>query len=85
MEFLAKTMDSWQRRPDVLFCDVVKEGEPIVPQIEKWAASQNLELPTFWKVELAKRVKQRALDAGQDNFDEKTISKWQCLFNALEQ
>ena len=85
VRFLAEAMDRWQRGPQVLFGDVAKEGKPVVPQIEKWAATQRLELPTFWKVDLAKRVKQHALDAGLDSFDEATIDKWRKLFGALEQ
>ena len=84
VRFLAEAMDRWQRRPEVLFSDVAEEGKPVVPQIEAWAATQELELPAFWKVELAKRVKQRALDAGLNGFDEATIDKWQNLFRALE-
>ena len=61
-------MDRWQRRPEVLFSDVVKKGRPVVAQIEEWADSQNLELPDFWKVELARRVKERALSVGPGPF-----------------
>ena len=83
VEFIAEALDRWQRRPQVLFSDVAKTGEPVVPQIKKWAATQGLEMPAFWKVELAKRVKKRALDAGLDSFDEPTVQTWQRLFSAL--
>lgn len=84
VKFLAEAMDRWQRRPQVLFGDVAKKGEPVIPQIKKWAETEGLELPAFWKVELAKRVKKRALDAGLDSFDEPTVQMWQRLFSALE-
>ena len=61
VEFLAGVVDRWQRRPDVLFADVVRAGEPVVPQIEAWARAQGLELSTFWKVELAKLAKRGSL------------------------
>ena len=83
--FLADTVDRWQRRTEVLFGDVVEEGAPIVPQIERWAATEKVNLPKHWKVELARRVKQRALDAGLDAFDTTTVDKWQRLFEALDQ
>ena len=83
VEFLAKVVDRWQRRSEVLFSEVAKNDEPVVPQIQKWAESQKLDLPEFWKVELAKRAKQRALDVGLSQFDEKAIEKWRRLFGTL--
>ena len=83
VEFLAQVVDRWQRRPEVLFSDGVKKGRPVVPQIQEWADSQKLELPDFWKVELAKRAKQRALDIGLAHFDDETIERWQRLFSTL--
>ena len=83
--FLAEAMDRWERRPQVLFSDVVEEGKPVVPQVEQWAEAQKLELPKFWKVELAKQVKQRALDVGVEHFDEKTVAQWQRLFEAVDE
>ena len=81
--FLAEVMDRWQRRPEVLFGDVAKPGEPVIGQIEQWADSQKLELPDFWKVDLAKRAKQRALDIGLAHFDEETVERWRRLFCRL--
>ena len=83
VEFVAGVVDRWQRRPDVLFADVVKAGEPVVPQIEAWARTQGVELPKFWKVELAKLAKQRALVVGFDHFDDRAVQRWQRLFQAL--
>ena len=83
VEFLAEVMDRWQRRPEVLFAEVARPGKPAVPQIESWAEAQGLELPKFWKVELAKRVKQRALVEGLERFEEGTVEKWRRLFAAL--
>ena len=82
-DFLAEIIDRWQRRPDVLFRDVAEKGKPIVGQIEKWAISQKLNLPDFWKVELAKRAKQRALDVGLEHFSNETVEKWGNLFSKL--
>lgn len=83
-EFIAEVLDRWQRNTRVTFADVVKDGEPVVPQIEAWAEVQQLELSKFWKVELAKRAKQRALDAGLERFDEATVERWQRLFEAFD-
>lgn len=81
--FLAEVMDRWQRRPGVLFSSVVDEGKPVVAQIEEWADSQKVDLPKFWKVELARRVKERALALGPDEFPAEIVEKWRCLFCAL--
>lgn len=83
VDFLAETLDRWQRRPDVLFKDVAQEGKPVVPQIEEWAISQKINLPKFWKVELARRVKERALAVGLDGFEKATVENWERLFNKL--
>ena len=43
-DFLVAAIDRWGRKADVPFGDVVKRGEPIVPQIEAWAKSQSIPL-----------------------------------------
>ena len=83
--FLAAAIDRWERRAQTPFADVVEEGRPVVPQVEQWAEAQKLELPRSWKVELAKQVKQRALDLGVAHFDGKTVERWQRLFEALDE
>lgn len=41
------------------FEEVVKEGQPIVAQMENFAVENGVELSTGWKVELARRVKRK--------------------------
>ncbi|MCY4514292.1 MAG: AAA family ATPase [Candidatus Tectomicrobia bacterium] len=82
---LAEVMDRWQRRPEVLFGDVVEEGKPVVGQIEQWAETHNVDLPKFWKVQLAMRVKRRGLDVGLENIESSTVERWQGLFSALDE
>ena len=81
--FLAEVIDRWQRGPEVLFSEVTEKGKPVVPQIQAWAVSQKHRLPDFWKVELAKRVKQRALDVGLAHFDKETVEQWLAIFSTL--
>jgi hypothetical protein len=52
--FLANVVDRWGRQADTPFSDAVKEGSPIVPQIERWAKSENVELYDGWKVDIAR-------------------------------
>jgi hypothetical protein len=81
-DFLADVIDRWERRADTAFADVVKAGEPIVPQIEAWAKSQSVVLQQGWKVDVAREAKRRALSpAGK--FDSATLDRWVMLFHDL--
>jgi hypothetical protein len=80
--FLASVVDRWGRRADTPFTDVVKAGQPIVPQIESWAKTQNVELYDGWKVDIARETKRRALTVSF-SFDTTTIEKWGKLFDDL--
>ncbi|MCL6251691.1 hypothetical protein M3P36_11655 [Altererythrobacter sp. KTW20L] len=83
-DLLAQVVDRWQRQADVLFESVLKVGEPIVPQIEAWAVSQNIELEDGWKVEVARAVKKRALTMGIEAFDAARVANWVSLFGKFE-
>lgn len=80
---IADVIDRWIRAPAEEFQYALKEGHPIVPQIEAWANSQSTELPDGWKVELAKRVKKKALADGISKVSEGYKDKWVKLFTAL--
>jgi hypothetical protein len=54
-----------------------------VPQIERWAEQNEIELPKSWKVDVAKLTKQKALNRTV-KFDDATIEKWVKLFKAFE-
>ncbi|MDR6535602.1 AAA family ATPase [Variovorax soli] len=82
-KLVAEAVDRYERSADTLFADVVQSGKPIVPQIEAWAKSHSISLQLGWKVEVAKRVKQSALNAGISSFDEPTLARWTKLFGDL--
>lgn len=67
------------------FEDSYNDQKPIVPQIERFAANNDIVLPNGWKVELAKSVKQRLLSNNTPAFEEKYQEKWQKLFSVLQQ
>jgi hypothetical protein len=78
---VARELDRWQRSANVPFADGMKVGNPIVPQIEAWAVSQGITLEKpGWKVELAKRVKERLLTDGPDAMDTDVLDRWENLF-----
>ena len=60
------------------FEDSYKEGEPIVPQIERFASEHNVDLPKGWKVELAKRTKGLML---KKDFSSEECKMWKELFD----
>lgn len=83
--FLADIVDRWQRMsdPEDEFAPSLKLDQPIVPQIEAWAAKHSLALEKGWKVEIAKRFKQLALMRGIEAFDAAVQARWVDLFTKL--
>jgi AAA domain, putative AbiEii toxin, Type IV TA system len=81
--FLVGAIDRWGRKSDVPFADVVKSGEPIVPQIEAWAKAQGVPLDDGWKVDVAREAKRRALESTKPLFDTATLDNWAKLFEDL--
>ena len=81
--FLADVVDRWERRSDTPFSDVVDATKSIVPQIETWAISQQINLPEGWKVEVAREAKKRALSGPEGKFDTTILDRWAKLFEAF--
>lgn len=85
-ELLARELDRWLRA-DARFEDALEQGKPkpIVPQIENWAQQYRVELAKpAWKVELAKRVKQRLLTDGVGTVPASYVERWEKLFAAFQ-
>ena len=81
---LIQQLDRWQRTANVPFVDHYVLASPIVPQIEKWAATQGVVLAKpGWKPELAKRVKQQLLSNGPESVEPAVLERWLQLFGAL--
>jgi predicted ATPase len=80
-DLIVKAVVTVFRVADSPFADAFKTGPVIVPQIEAWAKKAGITLELGWKVEIAKRVKQRVL-TGMD-IDQGTIALWQKLFDAF--
>jgi hypothetical protein len=84
-ELLATLVTKYLRGPEDDFEDVVVAGQPIVPQIEKYATANQLPLEDGWKVELAKLAKARVLSSknklvGEDQYTQ----LWTELFSMFE-
>ena len=84
-ELIARELGRWQRGSDVAFADEMKPGTAIVPQIEAWAARHKVVLTKpGWKVELAKRVKQRLLTDGSQSVSGTVLDRWEKLFTTFQ-
>ncbi len=58
-------------------------GKPILPQIEKYAREQSIELPQGWKVELARTFNRRIYGKKNVEIPEENKKMWIELFNKL--
>jgi len=73
------------RDVDEDFEDVIKEGKPIVPQIQEYAQKHSLNLQPGWKVDVAIRVKERLLnDTDPLKKHEELVEKWKQLFEKIQ-
>lgn len=79
-EFLAPVVDRIWRLADTQFQDSLNANEPIVDQIGKWAAKEEVELQEGWKVDLAREVKRIGLNRGIAAFDDDTVARWSTIF-----
>lgn len=82
-EYLAEELDRMIREAEVRLADVIKSDAPFVGQTEQWAAGEHLTLPQGWKVDLAIRIKKRALQRGLSDFPPSLVEKWVALFNTF--
>lgn len=81
--FFAQVIDRWERNTEIPFADVVRNGTPLVGQVEAWAETQSVPLREGWKMEVAKRIKELAIKKGVSAFDPGTIARWGKLFQEL--
>lgn len=80
---IARAVDAVYRHADIPFSDAWKAAIPIVTQIEVWATKNQIALTRGWKVEVAKRAKQKILDG--EMIEEGLLSIWTNLFDKLSQ
>ena len=83
-DFIAYVVTRYLRGPDEEFSDVVVPEQPMVPQIEKYAGKHGIKLEDGWKVEVAKRVKERLLQRPDllDNLSP-YVERWETLFKTF--
>lgn len=80
LERFAEAVDRIFRAAEHQFSEEAKAGQPIVPQVESWAAREGVALFQGWKVDVAKRVKQTLLAKGIASVDDEFVQKWVDLF-----
>lgn len=82
---LASIVDRLIRGDDEDFSDVVNDQEPIIDQIEAYADENEVELKQGWKVDLARRAKQRLLNAKDPLKGQAAHSEgWVALFSKFQ-
>ena len=88
-DFLAGVVTRYFRRLSSLdsddeFSDVVDKSQPIVPQVEAFAAKHNLPLPKpGWKVDVSRLAKTQLLKR-RDRISVDLLSIWKTLFSKFE-
>ncbi len=85
--FLADVIAKYLRRLGIEedFDEVVAAGMPILPQVEAFAAKSGVHLPNGWKVEVARKAKERLLGPKDPvGGDQVTLDRWVVLFSKLE-
>lgn len=81
--FLADEIDRIVRDPEERLVDIIRHDAPFVGQVEKWTAERGHQLEAHWKVGLAIKAKQRALNVGPSKFGDVVLNKWACMFGTL--
>lgn len=81
---LVAAVDRRFRNAENLFELVFDKTRPIVPQIEKWATDEGLDLELGWKVDLAKDYKRLIVARGLDGTDDDTVSLWVKMFEWID-
>ena len=80
-EEVVRAVDLVFRNAEKPFADTSLAAGPILPQVETWAQKNKIQLPHGWKVDIARRVKQRVLDGAR--IDDATAATWEQIFATL--
>ena len=82
---LERLLDSFEREfrlEESLEVDDVNADDPIMPQLEKIAAENDVELELGWKVEVGKRIKQKF--SASTEVDDDLLKQWEALFKKFQ-
>ncbi len=83
-DFIAHVVTRYLRGPEQEFSEVAVSGFAIVPQIEAYAAQNAIMLQEGWKVEVAKRVKERLTNNPElMNGQTDIIEQWCQIFERI--
>lgn len=81
-EALAALLDRMERRPETMFADVFRADRPFVAQAEDWAARAGISLRPDWRLELARRMRDRLLLRGTEAVPAEARERWRGLLEA---
>lgn len=80
--FIADLISRAFRGPEEDFIDLVKDNQPILPQVIKYAQDFQIDLPIDWRLKIAKQIKNRLLKSPKSNSE--MVEKWRKLFLQIE-
>ena len=84
VDLLIKVMSREYRGKEEDFDEVTDKSKPIIPQLKDYCNSEGLKLESGWKVNLARKVRQRmAKPVYQSNVSDDVIKRWTGLFNSF--
>jgi energy-coupling factor transporter ATP-binding protein EcfA2 len=88
-DFLSRLVTRYFQRIAALqdedFSDVVESGKPVVPQVEAYAAKNEVKLPDSWKVDIAKQAKASLLrNSSPIQEGSAYLEAWKTLFLKFE-
>ncbi|TCP39244.1 ATP-dependent nuclease [Rhodovulum marinum] len=77
--FLAEIVDRIERRPETMLSDTLHTDTPFVPQVEAWAMAADVRLRPDWRLELARRTRDRLLARGPAAVSDATRARWRSV------
>lgn len=79
---LAETVDRLERRPETMLGDTLRADLPFVPQAESWARTGGVALHPDWRLDLARRMRDRLLTRGPEAVPAEMRARWREVIEA---
>ncbi|SIO54663.1 AAA domain-containing protein, putative AbiEii toxin, Type IV TA system [Rhodovulum sp. ES.010] len=75
-DMLAEIVDRLERRPETMLSDTLRPDIPFVSQVEAWASAAGVPLRPDWRLDLARRMRDRLLARGPEALPGETRATW---------
>ncbi len=81
-ETLVEILDRIERRPEIMLSDTFRPDASFVPQVEGWARAAGVALHPDWRLDLARRMRDRLLARGPAVVPAESRARWLDLIEA---